>query len=342
MSSNPLRLKLLLQKYLNNTCSPDELTEFWQLMNELSENDLISVDLQDLWDDKDENHNAAKEVDWDKLYGRLQEKKIDLTNFSYTPSIPKRTIIKRWAIAASILICVAATLFLYKSSTMQKPILANAKRNDSSIRHRIMTLPDGSTVTLHAGSKLEFADNFKKGTRDVYLNGEAFFDVKHIEGKPFLVHTGDIVTKVLGTAFNVKAYPDQLQVFVTVARGKVQVGNDKSEKPLGVLLPGDQLSVDRNTMAATTSKADIKKVIEWKTEALIFDDITFGEAVQVMSSYYGKDVQLKNEKLANCKFTGDFSSKSIEESLDIICTLTSSSWKAAEDSTIVIDGKGCE
>lgn len=311
-------------------------------MNELSENDLISADLQNLWDDQDENYNAAKDVEWDKLYDRLQEKKIDLSNFTYTPSISKRTVIKRWAIAASILICVAATLFLYRNFSNPKPTLASVKQQDSSLRHRIMTLPDGSTVTLHAGSNLEYSENLAKGTRDVFLKGEAYFDVRHIEGKSFIVHTGDIITKVLGTAFNVKAYPDQPRVFVTVARGKVQVGNDKSKKSLGVLLPGDQLSVDRNTMAATASKADIKKVVEWKTEALIFDDITFGEAALIMSSYYGKDLQLKNENLAKCKFTGDFSSKSIEESLDIICTLTSCSWKMADDSTIVIDGKGCE
>jgi ferric-dicitrate binding protein FerR (iron transport regulator) len=88
------------------------------------------------------------------------------------------------------------------------------------LHRQLINLPDGSKVVLNANSKLEYPPGFSNNTREVYLDGEAYFDIAHDPGKPFIVHTGSISTRVLGTAFNINAYRSQQFVEVTVTRVK--------------------------------------------------------------------------------------------------------------------------
>src|SRR5439155_2315167 len=101
---------------------------------------------------------------------------------------------------------------------------------------KYLLLPDSTQVWLNAASSLEFPEAFQSGKREVYLVGEAFFDVKHAENRPFIIHTGNVTTRVVGTAFNIKGYPDQPDVIVSVKRGKVQVS--KNEKLVATLTVG--------------------------------------------------------------------------------------------------------
>lgn len=340
MSSNPLRLKYLLEKYLDNRCTRKELSEFWKLMSELSENDLISLDLQQLWHNDRVTNLQSETVDWDKAYHRFLQK-IETREYDYVrPLRTKRRNIIRLAVAASLLLFTVLSWWWVGNLVRMKkkdpaPVVA------ATVGHQVINLPDGTIVTLNASSKLDYPAAFKGPHRDVYLTGEAYFDVKHDPQKLFLVHTGNIVTQVLGTSFNIKAYSGDERISVTVANGKVLVKRTGDKEALGILLPGDQLQVDRSSVVGTLAKVDVKKVLSWVKENLEFDNTSFDEAALLLSNHFGVELRFEKEALRNCRFTGDFTNNSLEQTLDIICALTKSSWRRESEKRILISGNGC-
>jgi len=342
MSSNPLRLKFLLKKYVENNCTPPELEEFWQLMSTLSENDLILLDIKELWHKCDQMKEEDENY-WKQIYGRLDQriKTIHQDNRPVLAKRVRRVKMIGLAAAACLFICMLfAGWFIQQNN---KPGKSITQKVDKVPGHQVITLPDGTTVTLNSGSKLEYPATFHGSTRNVYLIGEAYFDVKHDAHKPFLVHSGSYVVKVLGTSFNIKAYLGETDMEVTVTTGKVQVQNTKRRKDLAILMPGQKLLIHKIKGSADIVTADIPKTLEWKSEDMIFDNITFDEAAIIISNRYGIGLRFTNDSLRDCRFTCKFSNNtSYEDILDIICVLTNSNWKRETGSVILLNGKGCE
>src|SRR5688572_4475532 len=107
MSSNPLRLRILFEKYITNSCSKSELEEFWTLMAELSENDLITLNLKQLWNDKTDDPSSLDQIDWDSTYNRLLQK-MDDNKVDYTPVIRiKRRKLIQFTVAASLIFIIS-------------------------------------------------------------------------------------------------------------------------------------------------------------------------------------------------------------------------------------------
>ena len=340
MSSNPLRLRFLFEKYLENACTKQELEEFWKLMAELSDEDLIETDLKRLWKESEGKDQPAEIVDWDAAYVRLQQKIEDQKpDYARVISI-RRNYLLKIAVAASLLICIGLAYLVFRES----PSVELMQQAQNNATFQTIRLPDGTTVTLNRKSKLSYPVRFNGPTREVYLTGEAFFDVAHNKDKPFMVHTGIYVTKVLGTAFNIRAYDADVDVSVTVTRGKVQVQNDKDphKKSLGVLLPGEQLTINKISAAATLVRTNVDTVLEWKNDDLNFENVTFERAAQIFSRHYGIPIQFKNQTLLNCRFTGDFNNDNIAQALDVVCALTNATWRKDENGNILIEGKGCK
>lgn len=347
MSSNPVRLQWLLHKYIHNTATRSELEEFWQLMRELSDNDLVQLDLKSHWN-KEGTVKPDREIDWEKAYQVLKQK-IDAGDVNYTRRLQvvrqKRQIY--WGIAASLIIGVAVSGW-WLSNSYQHPVVqsatvtVSANHSYKSGRQTIL-LPDGTRVILNENSKLDYSASFNQISRNVYLTGEAFFDVMHNAQKPFFVHTKKLITRVLGTAFNIRAYPGDAAVAVTVTRGKVQVQSDSANITLGVLSAGDQLIVDKYSNATQYSKVDVEKVLEWNAGNMMFNNATLNEVAAALGNRYNVSFHFQNEELKHCRFTADFSNESLEQSLEVICTLIHASWhRGEEENTILILGEGCE
>lgn len=201
-----------------------------------------------------------------------------------------------------------------------------------------ITLPDGTQVWLNEGSELRYSKNFNGKERSVYLSGEAYFDVHHDENKPFLIHTGKVLTTVLGTAFNIKENNQTLEV--TVTRGKVKV--EDGGKLLSVLSRNQQLSVNLSDRSATEKMVDAKTVIAWQDTDLLFDDITFAEAVTQLQQRYKVRITFSNDQLKNCRFTGAaLDGDQLEKVLKVICAFNNATWQTKADGSIIIDGRGC-
>jgi len=205
-------------------------------------------------------------------------------------------------------------------------------------KKRVVHLPDGSTVLLNRHSTLDYPADIAGG-REVTLSGEAYFDIVHRTGQPFLVHTGKIVTKVLGTAFNIKAYPGEHAIEVTVDHGKVQVLKGRSS--IGLLTDNQQMRYNNDTEGYISKDVNIKPVMAWKPEEVVFDDITIEEAARRIGQRFNVTVSFVNAAVKDCRVTATFYLEDdLDEIMTVICAVNQSNF-VIKGNTIVIDGKGC-
>lgn len=250
--------------------------------------------------------------------------------------------------AASIiaLIAIGNSLFFKPKTSIatpvtQQPVIAENTSVDFSGK-QLIHLPDGSTVLLNDNSSLKYDQNsFNNKTREVTLTGEAFFDIKRNETKPFIVHTGKVQTKVLGTAFNINTHNSSNNIEVTVTRGKVQVGD--AQKIYGIITPNEQIKVNKNTLSFEQNKITASIVTEWKSNYLILDDINMEEAVALISQKYKVQISLANEKIKNCRITASFlNDEDLDHVLKVISSVIETEYRYNKAGTIILDGKGCE
>jgi ferric-dicitrate binding protein FerR (iron transport regulator) len=202
-----------------------------------------------------------------------------------------------------------------------------------------MVLPDSTTVIVHAGSKLEYADDFNEKKREVILTGEAYFDVKKDSRKPFIIRAGGVKTTVLGTAFLVKAYPGTKAVTVTVSSGKVRVEDEK--QVLGELSKDQQLVYHADAVSSEQNEVSAVKEMNWVSRGMDFRSAYFGNVMEALGQRYGVTVTFANPQQANCQMTASFTgTESLESVLQVLCTVTGSSY-TQEGKVITITGKDC-
>lgn len=340
MSSDTQRVKYLLGQYFRKAITGEELREFWTLLSGLSEEQLAELGADKLWNDP--SLHTGNDVNWESVYNRLHQE-MENNTLDYNRIITRKSVKwKRLAWAASLLVLVAAATFVYFLNTGRKDGLQLAS-GQLADQFQVLHLPDGTVVTLNRQSRLEYPAGFVDKTREVYLYGEAFFEVQHDPSRPFLVHTGNITTRVLGTSFNIKAYGDENDIAVAVSTGKVQV-QKKDKTVLGLLTAGDQLIIDREKENVVMARVDVADIGVWKTPDLNFDNMTVEEAAEVISRHFNVEIKLENELLGKCRFTARFTGKeaSIKQVLDVITILTATGWEREDSNIIRINGKGCD
>jgi len=200
-------------------------------------------------------------------------------------------------------------------------------------------LPDGSTVLVNAGSSISYSDSFGVKDRKVILDGEAFFDVKHDPAHTFTVHSGSIVTSVLGTAFNVKAYPDQPQVVVTVVRGKVRVSDEN--QTFATITPNQQVIVDVNTRESEQVIVNAAGELAWKEPYIVLDNTPVAAALKVISDKYHTPIRIQGNSLKDCQVTSVFlHSESLEDVLMVV-TRSFNATYTYKNGVVVIHGGSC-
>lgn len=194
-------------------------------------------------------------------------------------------------------------------------------------------LPDGSVVILNAGSKMHIDERYGVSTRDIYLEGEAFFDVKHNKALPFIVHTAAMDVKALGTAFNVKAYPGEKMTETSLVRGLVEVTLKEGKNQKVLLHPNEKVQwklPDAETDAVEAAAKEKKillppslvqnltktdrneiKEIAWTENKLIFADEAFADIAILLERWYGVKIAFADEVTRNYRFTGIFEKEEI-------------------------------
>ncbi len=181
-----------------------------------------------------------------------------------------------------------------------------------------VTLPDGTQVWLNGESTIKYSLPFNNQTRNVDLEGEAFFDVTRNPKSPFLVSMPHATVRVLGTMFNCKAYPGE-KTEVTLAKGKVRLGTDpvNSEKKDYILSPGEH-AVINSTGQIKINKENIDKYIAWHTGFLVFDDSPLPEVVEKLERWYGVDVSVRDTQLLSSRITTTFENEPLRQVLELL------------------------
>lgn len=233
--------------------------------------------------------------------------------------VKTRTVLR---IAAAVLLIVT-TWFVWKMvPDSEKPTVVQdtvtfeeSSATDRGENHEI-TLPDGSVVLLNADSRISWNSDFNNETREIQLVGEAFFDVVRHPGRPFIVHTGNMDVKVLGTRFNVRAYPDDFEPVTTLVSGSVEVTGEA--KSAVTLRPLQTAVLDRQTDRFEIFDITEDEAAPWREGKLIFRDAPLEIVIRDIERKYDVECNVGALEMKDFKFTGTFDNLTIEEVLRVL------------------------
>ncbi len=257
-----------------------------------------------------------------------------------------------WSAAASVLLLLTFGLLDKKSQDSKLPIASHVaalllKKNESEQKMPVK-LPDGSTVLLQPQGTIRYPDNFSEtATRDVYLEGQAFFEVIKNPQKPFLVHIKNVVVKVLGTSFTVQANDESKAVKVIVKTGKVMVYEAEQDQPTTramTLLPNQQgiVNEQHQLLASSVSEAQVQALTSHSKPTLEFSDTPVGEVFKTLEKAYGITIYFDQKLLSDCSLTTNLGDEPLFEKLQILCEAIGPNTKfELVNEKIIIQSLGC-
>ena len=318
----------ILDRYLQGTASPDEIGRVDTWLNQ-------------------RNAPAAQWKQMDKtsrdqwlsgLFSQVQDS-AGINSAKVVKMQPQRGW---WVTVAAVAAMVAIVFGVY----INWPAIQN---NINPVQLTVLNVPanqkkqvvlaDGSIIRINSLSQIKYPKVFNRKTREVYLSGEAYFDIKHDATRPFIIHTGKVATTVLGTAFNIKEDKLLHTIVVTVTRGKVSVANGKRQ--IGVITPNQQISFNVLSNKVIQAAVDTKQVIAWEGD-IHFDDIAFADAAAQLQDRFKVKISFTNEKVKACRFTGTaLKADKLDDILKVICALNNATYQTKPDGSILIDGAGC-
>ncbi len=327
------RLQYLFKRYLASNCSQKELEEFFTLIRKADHDDVLRQLIRKAYQELKAEDSPSTFVDEQGrlvlLSGEKQEKAIPFNR-------KRRISLAGFAVAATIV--VAAGLFRVFQQpgrpVKQGTVASLTKKATDRSELKFIMLEDSTRVWLNAASSLEFPDHFETGKREVYLTGEAFFDVKHAEEIPFIIHTGDVATTVLGTSFNIKAYPGQKAITVAVSNGTVKV--TRKDDLVAVLTKGQQVKIEENKPAAAEKTIAVSKVAAWQQGDLVFDDESFENIIADIQRIYNVTIRLSDRIDKEALFSTSFRKEiGIEQALQVLCRLTDTGFSKQEGEYLI-------
>lgn len=302
----------LIVKYLSGETSTDEskklfdriekdnalknefeaLQKTWNLTDSKADKDISLINLDDEW-------NLFSEK-----IGKPSAKVVSINKNRKTYSLSR--IVS--AIAAVFVLGFAVFYFFNQQS---KELIAGNVVIDSS-------LPDGSQISLNAGSELKYPKNFNKNKRIVKLKGEAFFKVAHNPKKPFIVKAGKLNVEVVGTEFNVNAKSKKGNVEVIVRSGKVLVYAKRDKSDAKLLQAGDKAKFILKKKTIIKEQNSNPNFLAWKTLKLEFKKTKLIDIVHTLNHTYHVHIVIKNPELKNCTLTNTFDKQSLDSILKVL------------------------
>jgi transmembrane sensor len=317
----------LLKRYLEGSCTIEERRIVEQWYDILDDDDLREIQGAEL--------SAIDE----KLWNSITEK---IGVFSEKKTHEKTSVRPLWiklAVAASCIgVLMSAAYYGMIHQTNMPSFLSNAKDrvvriNDSEFP-LMVNLEDGSNVVLQPHTQLIHPKTFSTGKREVYIDGEAFFDVSKNSARPFFVYSSDLITEVVGTSFTVKTRNNVQKSEVAVVTGKVRVSKNQSEEMFYTrllsgskkvsLIPNQRLvyHTDNEDLIVTLVEHPIPVLTDnaaEQKEEFIFSETPIVEVLEKLERVYGIEIDNKEENINYCTFTGDITEESLYQKLDFIC-----------------------
>jgi len=234
----------------------------------------------------------------------------------------QKTSVKWLHTSIKVAVAILLGVFIGSYSTLRKhtadPVYCTAYSPRGSISETV--LPDGSIIFLNSDSKIRYSINGEKGVREVFLDGEAWFEVEKNERKPFIVHTPYYNVSVTGTRFNVKAYKTDNNIATTLETGEIII-NSTADFNIGediILKPGEQIVFNKVSNALTIQKVNTEWFSSWKDNKLVFVNMNLKDLIVLLERKYGVNIEVQDKTILDLHFDGVIKNESIIEILDVI------------------------
>lgn len=307
------RLDELISAKLSGSLDEQGQIELDALLLQYPDQQVILQQLESLWKEQDTPDTPASH-----LFDEMMEKATDR---------PIRRLWVRWAAAAAVVGIASVIAFLYKPGSKEKSQVVQTIKGE----RRQFKLEDGTTVYLNADSKLSCV--FNPESREIWLEGEAYFDVAKDAHRPFTVHAQSLRVTALGTAFNIKAYPGDKRLETTLVEGLVEVVEEKHPGKKIRLQPLEKIEFQADMadpknvrptavvmpvkLGAPTLKNADSTINEtaWINNRLQFDMMRFEDLAKLLERWYNVKIIIQNTKTKNYIFSGSFATETIDQAL---------------------------
>jgi ferric-dicitrate binding protein FerR (iron transport regulator) len=342
--------------FMEWVCAPnDESETFWQQFLKdyperyyhVQEGRMLVQSLHEI------NRSMVGDHQVDKLWSRIDQT-VSQKNINPFSLLARRKNLP-WLAAASVILLLGIGWIWQTGVTGATEILETNLRsagwkklsNDGSEPMQVI-LSDGSKVFLESSSQIRYAEKFSGPLREVYLEGEAFFEVQKDPSKPFLVYSNGLITKVLGTSFTIKSRSSDPEVTVSVKTGRVSVYSGKSAQTQdpeshGIVLIPNQKAVFRKELA-TLSKTLVEKptIVVRKDEipSFVFEDAPASKVFATLEKVYGIEVVFDEEIMKDCTLTINLNEEDLFQKLEVICKVLDVKYKLI-DAQVIIYSSGC-
>jgi len=326
--------KDILIKYLNNTCSDEEFEELvvWVKKNtQNKEGRKWSFDHWKIFEPELKKRDKRK-------YSALLDKIHHEINLRQRESEDSKVItfskVARWLSQAAAILFIpllGIIFYLLSNNNFQTDKYADLTDKVDSLEvispigsRTVVQLSDGTEVTLNFGSTIKYPRTFSGDTREITLSGEGYFNVAHNPEQPFIVKTGKLNVKALGTEFNVQAYPGDEVISTTLVKGKVMIEkilSSNKTKSLGTMVPGQHVAYNLNSGIIKSGKEDIYKYIAWKEGKLVFDNEPISSVAQKLSRKFNVDIDIADD-VRYLSYTVTFDDDPLFLILDLMTEIT--------------------
>lgn len=331
---NKQQIIRLLEKYQYGACSEQE--------RKLVEDFLASYQSENnQW--VDWKHGDQEEIR-DRIYNEIH------TNIREEKSISRRISnlnIYKYAATVLLIFTVSILLFEYNQPREEIQVQDNRFITKTTLRGQKtnIVLGDGTFIRLNSESSLVYPDGFDKDIREVTLIGEAYFEVTKDSLRPFVIRSGDLVTKVLGTSFNIKAYPDN-NMEVTVSSGMVQVQpSDEGLNRLNqqiYLTPNQQVSYNSTTNELKKKEVDINQFLAWKNDQIILNKVSMKEASSILERWFNVEIFFENKAIEDCIIRSEYKNENLINILESMKFILGIDYRLEENNRIIISGESCK
>jgi transmembrane sensor len=336
------------QRYLDGTSRPGERALIEEWSRQLGTPDNVTLPRAE--------HEQVREAIWHQIKQQTRadggDSIADTSRVLQHPASFWHAPVVRWA-AAVLLLGAALTVVLprqqHLATSVPTATIGWVQQHNTGKQPSLVTLADGSHVTLYPGSSLQYLPGLAGPRREVRLSGEAFFQVAKNPARPFLVYTEQLVTTVLGTSFRVKAYAGRTNE-VAVQEGRVSVqkrhGAKLSATPLQpaasgiVLLPNQQVAYSA-LGAYPLHKQLVADPLVLAPQSFTFEKQPVVKVLQALEKAYGVDIVYNQRKLASCTITVTFYQESLYEKLDVLSKALGASYSPTDNAQIRFNSTGC-
>ncbi len=262
-----------------------------------------------------------------RLRERIAQRRHERPGYRLNGKLPQ------WIAAAAVILLVAGATWLYwrpdlspaDNQSMASEVRQVTLRAESGKLNKVQ-LSDGSLVWLNGNSEITVPERFTDTLRSVLLVGEAFFEVTADAARPFVITSGQLTTQVLGTSFNIKAYPGVDRMVVNVATGKVAVRHTTTV--LAELTMDQQLVFDRSTSGHRIERYSSRHANGWREGAIWLEGVAFDELASLFANTFGYTLESRSRRLDGVRFTASFRRQDrLKDILDMLCKIPGVNYK---------------